>query len=1093
MYITNSPLYSNYPKNYTTKYKNTPKKNITFNGELESNFFKAVADGNKQEQLSILNNIRFDTTEKDQVTGNNFLHEVCKDGSQPFLEKALKLLRINKTKIDDIINSVNKDNKHPLDYIENDTFKRSVYSITGKDPSTEKILTAVENNSEKAELENVPSTVNQILNSKINKIVGNEVESPIDVSDFSFEVEEDASNVVQTSIQRGSTLLKNKKGLDAVIGLTSAKKILNNEIIKPIMDNKNVFTNGFLLHGFIGDGKTYLVEKLAEELNRKIVESSLLISSQNDSTKLQEIIDKSIIRINPDEIKEVSLVSEILNNYFLKTNKQGIVFMDEIQKFFPVNNQYINNIRAMQSIENSAKKGMVLIATTRDKNLLDPNLINALRFERHIELKPPTREDIQELIKNNLDSQASLNDEEIENLSKRMNGFSFNDITRIIERAGNKFEKPTFINFIDEINDYAVLHDIIDITEEGTTSNYDTFLKRSRRSINDPNSLDDVIGMNDVKTKLKKIFKPLKKENVLKDFYKDNQIKRPNGILLYGPPGCGKTFIMKAIAAETKLPMYQVKISDIGSSYSNETEKNIKKIFDQLRNKYKETGEASILFFDECDSMFGKDSGFNNQKVLNTLKEEMNNAGDDGIFVVAATNEKDKLDPAITRDGRFDAKVEVGYPDEEARIGLISQALNRPIFKDNKIDANIKEFAGLTKGLSNASISGIFSTLAYNKLSDASEIVNSKKDVDDYLNNNPTEDDAIRKSIIAKIEETNKMKLKQRNVSGLEWQQKTSAYDEFKDRTYYSENDPKSLDDVIGMDGVKEEMKLKVLAPLNPMLREYYRENGIPTSSGIILHGPGGVGKTFIVKAVAAESKIPLYELNLSEQGSGVMNETAKNIKDIFNQLKRKYKETFPQEPSILFLDECDSILGRVANDGSGAAADRTNIVNTLKEELASASDNGIIVIAATNNYENLDPNVIRSGRFNDHIKIGYPDKEARLALITRLLKNRKLSMSLVDKKENLDKLANITDEMSNADIKTIIDNAVISSSREYVDKILKADFNSDTDSLKNVEEVKSKTLTFEDLEKSALKKMEELKEIREQNSRTNNYFGRFL
>lgn len=1076
MHITNSPIYNNRPNAVTTNSRSSNP--LSFGGELEVKFFKAVMNGNKKEQLSILNNIGFDIFEKDQVTGNNFLHVACIEGSQTFLEKALKLLRINKTRVEEILNASNKDNKVPFDYTKNENFKRTVYSILGKE-STAQVQKNI-GNEVSTEIKDVSTSTIIKKNPQIDvKLkVGNEVDEPIDVSDFSFGVEEEIPNIVQEPIKNLTTLLEKKKGLDAVIGLPSAKKVLNDEIVKPIMNHRGVFTNGFLLHGFSGDGKTYLVEKLAEELNRKIVDSSLLISNQNDLAKVEEIIDNNIIRINPDEIREVSLVSDILRNHFSKTNKQGIVFMDEIQKFFPVNNQFINNIRAMQSIENSAKRGMVLVATTNDVNMIDKNLTNALRFERLIELRPPRKDDIVELIKTNIGSQDILSNKEVENIAKRMNGLSFNDITRIIEGTCNKFEQPNFKNFIDELSDYATLHNIQSLTEEGTTSNYDTYLKRSARSINDPKSLDDVVGMKSVKSKLKKIFGPLKKESMLRTFYESNGVKKPNGILLYGPPGCGKTFIMNAIAGETGFPLYQVKISDIGSSYNNETEQNIEKMFNQLRKKYKETGEPSILFFDECDSLFAKDTGSSNkaynQKVLNTLKTEMNNAGDDGIFCVAATNEKDSLDPAITRDGRFDEKIEVGYPDEEARIGLISKALNCPALIHNRIDANIKELSKLTEGLSNASISGIFSNLKYEKASELADNITSQSDIDKFLNKSPIEYGEIKASVISKKEEINKMKLKQKNISGLEWQQKTAAYDEFLERTYYNANDPKSLDDVVGMDDTKEQMIMKVLGPLNPIIREHNEKNNIPTANGIILHGPGGVGKTFIVRATAAESKIPLYQLNLSDQGSGVMNETAKNIKNIFNQLKRKYKET--SEPSILFLDECDSLLSRVTDSGSSAAADRNNVLNTLKAELAEATQNGIRVLAATNNYKNLDPNVMRSGRFDDHIKIDYPDAVARFAYITKLLESRKLSESIAKNKENIDKLVSMTDKMSNADMKAIIDNAVILSEKDFVNKILKT-FKSEN--IQQVEGIKTKDLTFEELEKAALKKQQELVEQR--------------
>ncbi len=1040
------------------------ERKTIFKGELETRFFNAVRNKNKQEQLVILNNIKFDVFEKDPKTGNNFLHIACREGTPPFIQKAIKLLRINKDKVQQIISSVNAENKCPLDYLKDNSIKQTIYSALGGIVG--------------AKSEEKDDVTNETI-VKSEEKVGNEIDEAIDLGGISFGdeemFEEDLTDVSSST-----------KGLASIIGLKELKQTLENEIIKPLSDNRNVFTNGFLLHGLSGNGKTFTVEKLAEELNKEIIDASLLIAtsakdaqveSETEQPQINTLIENSIIRINPDEIREISSVANILKKYYIETNKQGIVFIDEIQKFFPENITYINNIRAMQSIENSARNGMILLATTKNIEDINSSVLNSLRFEKIIELKPPKKDEIIDLISAKI-SEDTMSNEEITKLARRMNGLSYNDIARIIERAFNKNNNPTMNDINSELESYAKLYNITDLNDEGTTSNYDVFQKRVSFSVNDPKSLDDVIGMNEVKNKLRKIFTPIKKEELLKDFYIRNKIKKPNGILLYGPPGCGKTFIMNALAAETKLPMYQVKISDIGSSYINQTEKNIKKIFDQLRKKYKETGEASILFFDECDSLFAKSNNTDNRNILNTLKEEMNNAGDDGIFIVAATNEKDNLNTAIVRDGRFDTKIEVGYPDEEARIGLISRALKSPIFATKDMDAEILELARLTKGLSNATITGIFSNLKYSKASKLAEIVTTKEELDKYIETMPIKTDEIKSSIVAKKQEINKMNLKQKNIAGLDWLDKTAVYDEFLDRTFYtSAGDPKSLDDVIGMDDVKKQMKLKIIAPLNPKIKKYYDENKIPTSSGIILYGPGGVGKTFIIRALAAEAKIPLYELNLSEQGSSYINETSNNIKKVFNQLKKKYKET--GESSILFLDEADSILG-YSQGGTSADQERTNILNTLKEELANASNNGIVVVAATNNYNNLDPNVIRSGRFNDHIKIDYPDAKARGAYLIHVLKSRKVSEGLANNSEAIKELTELTKGLSNADIKACIEHAVINSQEEFVDRILNT---YKDNSLSTYTESEFKSISLEELTAAILRKQQERAELSIQNN----------
>jgi len=448
----------------------------SFKGELETKFFLAVKEGNLSQQLAIINDISFDILARDPITGNNFLHVACIDGSQRYLEKALKLLRINRAQIEEVLNATNKDLKVPFDYLENDSFKIGTHSfIPSQDDSFKRIVLSI-----------IPK----------EKTIKPTVEA----------TDKNTANVI--------TPLKELKGT----GITDDAKVLNNK----------------------------------------------------------------------------------------------------------------------------------------------------------------------------------------------------------------------------------------DMTNKGTTSRYDTYYPRTALSENDPKSLDDVIGMDAVKEEIiLKVLAPL--NPIVKKYYQDNKIPISGGIILYGPGGCGKTFLMKAVAAEAKRPIYQV--WDFASSNANEIEKNMKKLFDQLRKKYRETGEPSILYFDEWDLLFSKNQDKRSINLRNALIKELRNADNEGIVFVCATDEKDISNSAIKNLYKFDA-IKVDYPDQKTRIGLISDALKYPVLKHLVTETNIKKFAELTNGFSCASICNIFSSLKISKYSEAvANNVKSEEGLNEYLSTHPIKYDDVIESISDKKEE----------------------------------------------------------------------------------------------------------------------------------------------------------------------------------------------------------------------------------------------------------------------------------------------------------------------------------------------------
>ena len=249
-------------------------------------------------------------------------------------------------------------------------------------------------------------------------------------------------------------------------------------------------------------------------------------------------------------------------------------------------------------------------------------------------------------------------------------------------KGDNNFDVKAIRKVIEE---YAKSRKIGKLMEENPTSVYDTFLKRS--IIEYPKNFSEVAGMSSVKEQLDNAIVKRLQPDVRARFEAQNMPLFNDGFLFWGPPGCGKTFIAEALAGETKLPLYKMDKSTYDSSLKGESIKNIRKIFDQLTLKYEETGEYSILFVDEADTIFpqrgSSSSGPFNDEETNTMLQYLNNCTKKGIIPILATNFKDKLDTAVIRSGRIGTYIEIPTPDLEARIALFNQNI-----KDKEITQN---------------------------------------------------------------------------------------------------------------------------------------------------------------------------------------------------------------------------------------------------------------------------------------------------------------------------------------------------------------------------------------------------------------------
>jgi len=212
------------------------------------------------------------------------------------------------------------------------------------------------------------------------------------------------------------------------------------------------------------------------------------------------------------------------------------------------------------------------------------------------------------------------------------------------------------------------------------------------------------------------IIKPWNKD--FRDKIIENKLNRPSGFLLSGPPGCGKTYIMKAIAAQTGYDLYEINLANIGDSAGYKTQNDLKKLFDDLEEKYKLTGEPSILILDELDSiaMDRKNCQTDWKKDdINALLMVINNSAQRGVIVVGATNDYDALDSAVKRPGRLDKHIEITMPDYEETKDIVEK-----IFADRPIASglleNSDEIAQKLKGMSPAQISSILHNACLNAI-----------------------------------------------------------------------------------------------------------------------------------------------------------------------------------------------------------------------------------------------------------------------------------------------------------------------------------------------------------------------------------------
>jgi len=466
-------------------------------------------------------------------------------------------------------------------------------------------------------------------------------------------------------------------------------------------------------------------------------------------------------------------------------------------------------------------------------------------------------------------------------------------------------------------------------------------------------------------------------------------IEPPKGVLLHGPPGTGKTLIAKAVASETDANFFSISGPEIMSKFYGESEKHLRDIFDEAGKN-----APSIIFIDELDSIApkrGETTGEVERRVVAQLLSLMDGLESRGqVVVVGATNRVNALDEALRRGGRFDREIEIGIPNRNGREEVLQvHTRGMPLAED----VNLKELADLTHGFVGADLASLCKEAAMYALRKILPEID------------------IEKEIPPEVME--KLKVTKEDFSGALKNTEPSAL-----REVFVEVPNVKWDDIGGLEHAKQELKEVVEWPLKyPAV--FSRLNTKPPK-GILLFGPPGTGKTMLVKAVANVTEANFISIKGPELLSKWVGESEKAVREIFRKAKQA-------APCIIFLDELDSIA-----PVRGAGFD-SHVTERVVSQLLTAMDGleelkEVIIIAATNRPDMVDPALLRPGRLDRLMYIQPPDEEERKKIFDVHLRGKPIGEDM-----DVEELAKRTDGYVGADIEAIVKEAVMSALREFI------------------------------------------------------------
>ncbi len=500
---------------------------------------------------------------------------------------------------------------------------------------------------------------------------------------------------------------------------------------------------------------------------------------------------------------------------------------------------------------------------------------------------------------------------------------------------------------------------------------------------------EDIGGLQDEIQKVREMIElPLRHPEIFEKL----GVEAPKGVLLYGPPGTGKTLLAKAVANESSAHFISISGPEIMSKFYGESEARLRDIFKEAKEK-----SPTIVFIDEIDSIAPKReevTGEVERRVVSQLLSLMDGLEGRGkVIVIAATNRPNAIDPALRRPGRFDREIEIKVPDKKGRLQIIQiHTRHMPLVSD----VDLEKLASVTHGFVGADL--------------------------EYLGK-----EAAMKTLRRLLPE---MKLEEEKVSPDFLNKLTVTMEDFENalrdimpsamREVYLETPEVKWEDIGGLETIKKELQEAVEWPLK--YPDLYKKLGYNMPKGVVLYGPSGTGKTLLAKGVATESEANFISVRGPELLSKWVGESERGIREVFRRARQA-------APCIIFFDEIDAIAPIRGMSGDSMVTER--VVSQLLTELDGVQTQaGVVVLAASNRLDIVDPALLRAGRFDKFLTVGLPDRDARKHILEINTKQKPIIASV-----DLDRIADLTDGLSGADIASVVNTAVSIVLQDYISK----------------------------------------------------------
>jgi len=469
-------------------------------------------------------------------------------------------------------------------------------------------------------------------------------------------------------------------------------------------------------------------------------------------------------------------------------------------------------------------------------------------------------------------------------------------------------------------------------------------------------------------------------------------IDPPKGVLLHGPPGCGKTLIARAVAHETAAYFTHITGPEIMGKFYGESEARLRSVFEEAK-----THAPAILFIDEIDAIAPKREEMGGEKQVErrvvaqllALMDGLESRGE--VIVIGATNIPNSLDPALRRPGRFDREIAISIPDQRGRLQILDiHTRGMPLAQDVGLD----KLAQVTHGFVGADLEALCREAAMNALR------RIMPNIDFQL-------DEIPYDSLLKLE-----------VTMNDFREALKEVEPSAIREVFVEVPNVKWSDVGGLEEVKQKLVEAVVWPLK--YADLFQQTNTRPPKGILLSGPPGTGKTLVAKALANESEVNFISVKGPEIMSKYIGESERGVREVFRKAKQA-------SPCIIFFDEFDSLVPERGLSGDSQVAER--VISQFLTELDGLEElKGVLVLASTNRKDLIDSAILRPGRFDYILELPLPDEKARQEIFRVHLQGKPVTDEV-----DLQSLSQETENLSGADIYAICHEASMTAIGDHI------------------------------------------------------------